>query len=248
MKKELLAMLVAVNVLGAVALVFAVDFLGAWAKANLLSHIYELRHQGIIASDSEREIALGWFDVAEVELPEGAPDGAEAVGADFLANIRNGEASSLFRKIRVLPGCMVRWVGLLLCTNGLVFLGGWLYARRQRGSVPLSKGRTVWSALAVGVPPVLAGADLLAGAVYVPLARMVTRLECAQVADGFRELQLVGITRGPVFDGSIRVIFDSGAISVIAGCAAVLLLVDAAVNVMWSRRRFGVPECETKGK
>ena len=249
MKKALLGLLVAVNVLAAAGLVSAVDFLGGLEKGLLLSRIYELRHQGIIESDSGREIALGFFGVADVQLPEGDSEAAGGFGADFVAAVQSGEASLLFRKIHSLPGCMARWAALLLCTNGLVFLGGWLLARRQgRGRPSSEKGRAFWDALSAGVLPILAGADLLAGAAYVPLLRMVARLECAQVANGFRELLLGGITNRPAFDEATRAIFEPGGILILAGCAAALLLVDAVASVLWFRPCFDARAREAEGK
>ncbi len=246
MGKALLAILAAVNVLAAAGLVLGVDILGGLEKGLLLSRICELRQQGIIGSDVGREIALGLFGVAEVQLPEDAPEGGGAFGADFTAAIRNDEASFLFRKIHSLPGRMARGAGLLLCANALVFLGCWMRTRRQgRGN---SSSGTFWTALSAGVLPILAGADLLAGAAYVPLSRMVEGLECAQAANGFRELLLAGITSRPAFDGATHAIFEAGGILVLAGCAAVLLLVDAAVGFWWFRRSFDVREREAEGK
>ena len=237
MKKKLLAILIGINAIVLVVQVPLVDILGGLKKGIVMSHLYHLRHQGIIASEKSLEIALGLFGLAQTQRTEDAPNNAEMFDSGDIPTHPDETAPSRFGEIFAMPGRMVRFVSILLLANVLAFTWSWRYATKQRLAwSPSSNRRRFLPHVFVALSLILAGIDLLGGVVHLPLANMVARTEYAQATNCFRELQYHGITSTYAFGHEMDIVFGpSGTLLGIAGIAAILLLTNATAHVLCVR-------------
>jgi hypothetical protein len=240
-KKKLLAILIGINAIVLVVQVPLVDILCGLKKGIVMSHLCDLRHQGIIENEKSLEIALGLFGLAKVQRTEDVPNDAEMFDTGDTPKNQDGNDPFHFGEIFAMPGRMARFVSILLLANILAFAWSWRYASKQRQAwAPSSNRRRFLPHVLVALSLILAGIDLLGGVAHLPLANMVASAEHAQARNCFRELQSRGITSSYAFDHEMNIVFGpSGMLLGIAGFVAILLLTNASVHVLCVRMVSG---------